>query len=67
MSIDAFDKLKEELLSCQKCKDIFENEPRPVFQGNQNSIIMQISQAPSKKVMETGKPFNDASGRKRCV
>ena len=64
MSIDAFNKLKEELLSCQKCKDIFENDPRPVFQGNRDSVIMQISQAPSQKVMETGKPFNDASGRK---
>ena len=49
MSIDAFNKLKEELLSCQKCKDIFENDPRPVFQGNRDSVIMQISQAHLKK------------------
>ncbi len=35
-----------------------------MFQGNRDSVIMQISQAPSQKVMETGKPFNDASGRK---
>jgi len=55
---------KQELLHCKKCRDIFEYEPRPIFQGQQDSVIMQISQAPSRKVMETGKPFNDASGKK---
>lgn len=62
--MNEFDKLKRDLLNCQKCKDIFDYTPKPIFQGQQNSHIMQISQAPSKKVMETGRPFNDMSGKK---
>lgn len=62
--MNEFDKLKEELLNCRYCKDIFYNTPKPIFQGKQNAKIMQISQAPSKTVMETGKPFNDASGKR---
>lgn len=60
--MNSFEQLKADLQSCQKCQDIL--TPQPIFQGQQNSRIMQISQAPSKKVMETGKPFNDASGQK---
>lgn len=62
--MNEFNKLKSDLLNCQKCKDIFDYPPKPIFQGQQDSYIMQISQAPSKKVMETGKPFNDMSGKK---
>ncbi len=62
--MDSFEKLKQEIKTCQACLDILEYPPRPVFQGQQNSKIMQISQAPSRKVMETGLPFNDPSGEK---
>lgn len=36
---------------------------RPVFQLGENSRFMIISQAPGKKVHETGIPWNDISGR----
>ncbi len=39
-------------------------EPRPVVHGNPGAPILQVSQAPGKKVHETGIPFNDASGRR---
>lgn len=56
--------LKKDILSCKACKDILEHDPNPIFQGNEHSHIFQIGQAPSRTVMETGKPFNDASGKK---
>lgn len=37
---------------------------RPVFQLGTHSPFIIISQAPGKKVHETGIPWNDASGRK---
>lgn len=52
------------ILQCRLCKDIFGYEPNPIVLGNYNAKIMQISQAPSKSVHETGKPFNDVSGKK---
>ncbi len=56
--------LHQQILQCRECQDIFGFEPCPIILGNQNAKIMQISQAPSKSVHETGKPFHDASGRK---
>ncbi len=52
------------LRACQECASLFDHVPRPVFLGFLDAPIMQISQAPSKTVHETGYPFNDASGRK---
>lgn len=62
--MNEFNQLKEEIQSCTACKTLFTHEPRPIFQGNEYSLIFQIGQAPSRTVMETGKPFHDASGRK---
>lgn len=59
-----FDSLKKDILSCDFCKEKFGFQPHPIFFGNENSKIVQISQAPSKKVHETFKPFNDLSGKK---
>lgn len=56
--------LHDQIRGCRLCRDTFGFEPHPIIQGNPNAKIMQISQAPSKSVHETGKPFNDASGRK---
>lgn len=56
--------LQQQILQCRVCWDSFGFEPHPVVQGNHCAKIMQISQAPSKRVHETGKPFNDASGKK---
>ena len=56
--------LQKKILECRLCENTFGFKPRPIVLGNYNAKIMQISQAPSKSVHETGKPFNDASGEK---
>jgi uracil-DNA glycosylase family 4 len=63
-SINKLNQLHKHILSCQLCEDSFGYKPNPVIQGTYAAKIMQISQAPSKKVHETGKPLNDASGKK---
>ncbi|MDD2656732.1 MAG: uracil-DNA glycosylase family protein [Patescibacteria group bacterium] len=61
---NSFDKLVNEIKSCRDCRNIFGFEPNPVFSGNENSKILQISQAPSQNVHKTNKCFNDVSGKK---
>jgi len=61
---DDFSNLRKEINNCRDCKDIFGFEPNPVFSGNENAKILQISQAPSRSVHLTKKCFNDASGKK---
>lgn len=60
----AYEQLRQEILRCRLCEERFGFEPHPVFQGNVHSKIMEIGQAPSRTVHLTGKPFNDASGKK---
>ena len=59
-----FKNLLNELKKCEICKDKFGFQPHPIFLGNINSKIVQISQAPSATVHETLKPFTDQSGKK---
>lgn len=59
-----FSNLIKEIKSCRDCKELFGFTPNPVFSGNKNAKILQISQAPSKNVHKTNKCFNDASGKK---
>lgn len=61
---DDFSKLKKEIKKCKDCEGVFGIKPNPVFRGNKNAKIFQISQAPSRNVHITGKCFNDASGKK---
>ena len=58
-----FEQLKEKIKKCDYCKEKFGFEPHPIFWGNQNSKIVQISQAPSKNVHQNLKPFTDMSGK----
>lgn len=58
------EELKKEILNCRLCEERFGFEPHPIVTGNAHSKIMQISQAPSRNVHETLKPFNDVSGKK---
>lgn len=58
------DKLLKEILRCEVCKQCLPLGPRPVVQLNKSSKIVIISQAPSRRVHETGIPWNDASGKK---
>lgn len=59
-----FNKLKQEILNCRRCREKFGFEPHPVVMGNANSRIIHISQAPSQNVYNTLKPWNDASGNR---
>jgi len=52
------------LKKCDVCKEKFGFKPNPVFWGNENSKIMQISQAPSTSVNNSLKPFTDQSGNR---
>lgn len=63
MAEDFFE-LVENIKSCRDCRELFGFEPNPVFSGNENAKILQISQAPSQNVHKTNKCFNDASGKK---
>ena len=59
-----FNSLLENLKKCEICKEEFGFQPHPIFLGNANSKIVQISQAPSATVHKTLKPFTDQSGKK---
>lgn len=59
----AFQAVREGILRCRLCEKKFGFEPHPVVFGNADAPIVQISQAPSRHVHLTRKPFDDASGR----
>lgn len=56
--------LHREILQCRLCEREFGYTPRPVVQGAAHARVMHISQAPSRRVHETGRPFDDLSGKK---
>ncbi len=58
------DKLLKKIQRCEVCKKNLPLGPRPVVQLSKYSKIVIISQAPSRRVHETGIPWNDASGNK---
>lgn len=58
-----FQKLVEEIKNCRFCENKFGFTPNPVIWGSVSSKIVQISQAPSKSVHASSKPFTDASGK----
>ncbi len=61
---DTLKNIHQQIQSCRYCQSDFGFEPHPIVFGNSKAKIMQISQAPSQTVHNTGKPFNDASGRR---
>ena len=64
MSDDALEKLQKEIRVCHDCVERFGYFPHPIAFGKKEAKIMQISQAPSKLVHETLRPFNDPSGKR---
>lgn len=58
-----FYSLKGEILKCKMCEERFGFTPHPIFFGKQDSKIVQISQAPSNNVHNSGLPFTDMSGK----
>lgn len=59
-----FEELIKNLKHCELCKEYSGFQPYPIFWGNKNSKIVQISQAPSLTVHKAFKPFSDKSGKK---
>lgn len=58
------DQLFAQIKRCEVCKEFLPFGPRPVIQLSPDSRIVIVSQAPSRRVHESGIPWNDASGKK---
>jgi uracil-DNA glycosylase len=56
------DELLAEIRTCQTCSQQTPPGRRPVLQASAASRLLIVSQAPGRKVEETGIPFNDVSG-----
>lgn len=57
--------LLDEVRACRLCADSvppLPHEPRAVVQADAAARILVVGQAPGRKVHESGKPFDDASG-----
>jgi uracil-DNA glycosylase len=58
----SLDKLLVDIRACRICAAHLPLGPRPVLQASATSRLLIVSQAPGRKVHETGIPFNDPSG-----
>ena len=56
--------LLKRVRNCRLCEDHLPLGPRPVLQVHGNSRLLIAGQAPGRKVHLTGKPFDDASGKR---
>jgi len=56
--------LLKQVRNCRLCEKHLPLGPRPVLQIHSNSRLLIAGQAPGRKVHETGKPFDDASGKR---
>lgn len=54
--------LLTQIRACRICEAHLPLGPRPVVQASAQSRVLIVSQAPGRKVHETGIPFNDPSG-----
>lgn len=64
MADTQFIPLVDAVQSCNLCAAYLPHGPNPVFQLDPRARILVASQAPGRKVHETGIPFNDASGER---
>ena len=58
------DSLLSLIRSCQICKKNLPLQPKPILNFSKKSRIMIIGQAPGIKAHDSGKPWNDASGKR---
>lgn len=56
--------LLTQIRACTLCASHLPLGPRPVLQMHASARLLIASQAPGRKVHETGVPFNDASGER---
>ena len=59
---DSFDALLARVRACRTCEAFLPLGPRPVVQASPTARLLIVSQAPGRKVHDTGIPFNDPSG-----
>ena len=59
---ESFEQLIARVRACRICERHLPLGPRPVLQASLASRLLIVSQAPGRKVHETGIPFNDVSG-----
>lgn len=59
---ESFEHLMARIRACRICEKHLPLGPRPVLQASLQSRLLIVSQAPGRKVHETGIPFNDVSG-----
>lgn len=59
---EPFDALLARIRACRICEAFLPLGPRPVVQASPTARLLIVSQAPGRKVHETGIPFNDPSG-----
>ena len=55
-------RLLKDIRACTHCADALPCGPRPVLQAHISARLCIVGQAPSRKVHETGIPWNDPSG-----
>jgi len=59
-----FDTLMARIRACRLCESRLPLGCRPVLQASPRARLLIVSQAPGRKVHETGIPFNDPSGER---
>lgn len=64
MKTDRLDNLLTEIRACRICEKHLLLGPRPVVQASATSRLLIVSQAPGRKVHDSGVPFNDVSGER---
>jgi uracil-DNA glycosylase len=58
----SLERLLGDVRACKFCEAVLPFGPRPVLQLASSAKVLIISQAPGRKVHESGIPWNDASG-----
>ena len=61
---DTISRLLADIRACRLCEAHLPLGPRPVLQASSTSRLLIVSQAPGRKVHDTGIPFNDVSGER---
>jgi len=64
LASESFDALMARIRACQVCARHLPHGCRPVLQAHPGARLLIVSQAPGRKVHESGVPFNDKSGEK---
>ena len=64
MGKETLSSLLTEIRACQVCADSLPLGPRPVLSAGKSARILIIGHAPGIRVHESGKPWDDASGKR---